>query len=175
MKNKIIGKKVILRRLKKGDEFSIYQNVRDKDIYRFMPPIPCPYTIKDARKFIRSGSKKGYQFGVVLKDKNEVIGTMALVPGKINKKIAEAGYWLGKKYRRQGIGFEALELILNFGFKDLKLKRIFAKVIKGNFASAGLLEKHNFKLEGILRSHCFCRGKLQDDLFYGLLKDEFLK
>jgi len=91
-----------------------------------------------------------------------------------NNKNAEIGYWLGKKYWGRKIMKEALKLILNFGFKELKLVRIYARVMHPNIASANLLEKSGFKYEGRMRKTTFRKGKWLDDLRYSILREELM-
>ena len=43
------------------------------------------------------------------------------------------------------------KLLLYFGFKKLKLARIYATIFSDNSRSARVLEKNGFKLEGLLR------------------------
>ena len=90
-------------------------------------------------------------------------------------KNAEIGYWLGKKYWGKGIMREAVKLILQFGFKKLKLERIYAKVLHPNVASAKLLEKSGLRYEGRLRRATLRRGRWYDDLCFGILKTELRK
>ena len=180
MKIELKSEKLILRKLRTSDAASIYLNARDKEIPRFMPPLPYPYKLADAKEFIKNSIKEwvsgdNITFGITLKEKDEVIGTIALNQKRSSPFVAEVGYWLGKKYWRQGIGTEALQLILSYGFNKLKLKRIFAKVLSGNEASYTLLKKNGFKFEGCLRRHVFSRGRWHDDLIFGILKEEFKK
>jgi len=66
-----------------------------------------------------------------------------------------------------------LHLILSFGFKKLKLKRIQARVFHKNKNAQKLLEKLGFKLEGRLRKKTFFKNQWFDDFIYGILKDEY--
>jgi RimJ/RimL family protein N-acetyltransferase len=88
-------------------------------------------------------------------------------------KNAEIGYWLGKRYWGQKIIKEAIKLILNFGFKKLKLTRIYAKVMHPNISSSKLLEQLSFQYEGRMRKTYLKKGKWMDDLIYSILKSEF--
>ena len=90
-------------------------------------------------------------------------------------KNAEAGYWLGKKYWGQGIAKEALQLILGFGFRRLKLMRIYARARPANFRSERLLNKTGFKREGFLRKDMFIKGRSVDHFIYSILKEEYQK
>jgi len=86
---------------------------------------------------------------------------------------AEIGYWLGKEYWGKKIMKEAVFLILGFGFEQLKLVRIYARVMHPNIASAKLLEKQGFKYEGRLRKATLREDKWMDELRYSILRNEF--
>ena len=68
---------------------------------------------------------------------------------------------------------EAIKLILNFGFKKLKLVRIYARVMHPNISSVKLLEKSGFQYEGRMRRTTLRKGKWMDDLRYSILSNEF--
>ena len=181
---KIETKRLILRPLKDSDAKDIQENLNDLEVSKWLLVVPYPYTLKDAKKWIKLNKKKwkkrnkeNYDFGIELKDENKIIGVISL--NKINKeqRTAKVGYWLGQKYWRKGFGSEALKEVLDFAFKKLKLRRIEAGVFKGNPSSGKLLEKFGAKLEGIKRKSEICKAdkKIKDGLVYGLLKEEYKK
>ncbi len=175
----IKGDRINLRKLKKSDAESIQKHAKDKEISRYTI-LPHPYKLKHAQDFINLTHKKmrkkeSYEFGIELKVTKKIIGMMGLINIDFENKKAEVGYWLGKKYWKQGLTTESLKLILKFGFRELKLEKIYAKVMCPNMASANLLKKNGFKLEGKLRKNTLKNGKFMDDLIYGLLKEEWKK
>ena len=117
--------------------------------------------------------KKTFSLGIEFKETKEIIGMVSLMNVDYDNKNAEIGYWLGKKYWGKGIMKEAIKLILDFGFKKLKLVRIYAKVMHPNITLAKLLEKSGFKYEGRMRKTILRRGKWMDDLRYSILNSEF--
>ncbi len=171
----ISGDRIILRKVKDSDATAIVENVNDKEVTRYLSTVPYPYTMKDARFFIEKLCKKknSKHFAIELKETGKLIGVVSL--SKINRKHKKAviGYWIGKKHWNKGIGTEALNLILGFGFRKLKLNRIYGKVMVPNIASAKLLEKAGFRHEGTLRKDVFIRGKWMDYKVYGLLKEDY--
>ncbi|MFX0163473.1 MAG: GNAT family N-acetyltransferase [Candidatus Hodarchaeota archaeon] len=180
MKLELDGERVKIRKLKISDARDIYENVKDKDIGRWMFRFLHPYPKDEARKFIRRThyklkKKKGYDFGIVLKNTNKVIGVVDLFDIDWENKKAEIGYWLGKKYWGRGLMTEAVKLILKFGFEDLKLHRIYARLFEENIGSKNVLEKCGFKLEGIIREATFRNNKWHNGLIYGILKPEYEK
>jgi len=174
---KIIGKKINLRTLKISDAGSIFMYIKNRRVAKYLQ-IPDPYKLKDAHEFIRKSQKgmrkkESYNFGIASKDNNEIIGMISLMDLDWENKNAEIGYWLAREYQGQKIMPEAISLILNFGFKKIKLQRIYARVMNINIKSANLLEKFGFKFEGKLRKNNYRKGRWMDELRYSMLKNEF--
>ena len=175
--NTIRGRRVNLRRLRKSDALSLRQYAKDREISRYTS-LPHPYRIQDAMSFIRQTHQKlrkgvAYELGIENKQRGRIIGMMSLFGIDKDNKNAEVGYWLGKRYWGTGIAKESLQLILDFGFNELKLRRIYAKVMHPNISSVKLLEKSGFSFEGRMRKHTFKNRRWIDHLWYGLLKEEW--
>jgi len=88
---------------------------------------------------------------------------------------AEIGFWMGKDFRNRGYMQNAIKIILIFGFEELKLERIYARVFSINEGSINLLKKMGFKYEGILRKSFLKDGVFMDDLIYSILREEHIK
>ena len=86
---------------------------------------------------------------------------------------AEIGYELHSDYWRRGIMSEATQAVLQFCFERLGAHRLEADVVEGNSASAALLKKVGFTLEGVWRDRVFKRGAFQSLWQFGLLAPEF--
>ncbi|MBD3217760.1 MAG: GNAT family N-acetyltransferase [candidate division Zixibacteria bacterium] len=171
------GQKINLRRVHKSDAESIYRYARDNEISRYTF-LPNPYRIDDAYRFISTThaalrAKKAFIFGIEHKQEKKIIGMISLEQVNFQHLLAEAGYWLGKQFWGQGIAKEALQLLLNFGFKQLKLNRIYARVMHPNTASCRLLERTGFRKEGVMRKAVWRDGLWLDLIWYAILKDEF--
>ena len=84
-------------------------------------------------------------------------------------------YWLGENYWNNGYALEALKKLLDFGLKELGIRRIIAEVYPGNESSAKLLEKCGFKKEGYFREAVVCAAdeELKDTIPYALLSREY--
>ena len=84
----------------------------------------------------------------------------------------EIGYWLAPEYRGQGSRGDAVSVFMSYAFYHLQLTRLTAHTLDFNKASARILEKNRFKLEGCLRQHTKTRNGLFDTLVWGLLKSD---
>jgi ribosomal-protein-alanine N-acetyltransferase len=176
MKQILEGNRIKLRTLKFSDAEVIRKFAKDKKITKYTFVISPPFTRKQAQAFIKKTEKErekgiAYYFGIELKENRKLIGMINLVKIDRKNKNAEIGFWLAGKYQGKGLAKEALNSILDFGFKKLKLKRIEARVLHKNKPAQKLLEKTGFKLEGRLRRKTFFKNQWFDDLIYGILKD----
>ncbi len=73
------------------------------------------------------------------------------------------------------INFEAskaVERIVDFGINDMQLHRIYGYIDPGNIASIKIIEKFNFKKEGILKDDAFARNKYFDMSVYALINKQ---
>ena len=98
----------------------------------------------------------------------EIDGRLAGSVGIINidGHKAEMGYWLHEEFARQGVMTKVIGLVSIHAFEKLKLKRLFAPVLVHNKASAKVLEKNGFLMEGVLKSFYLKDGKYVDALCY---------
>ncbi len=86
---------------------------------------------------------------------------------------AELGYELSRAYWGQGLMGEAVAAVLAYGFTGLGLRRVEACPLARNTASLNLLRKLGFAYEGNLRQRVPFRGEFHDQLYFGLLSEEW--
>ncbi len=87
----------------------------------------------------------------------------------------ELGYELDRAYWRRGLMAEALIAVLAYGFDQLELNRVEACPLAVNESSSSLLRKLGFSYEGNLRQRHAFRGQYFDQLYFGLLKEDWEK
>jgi len=171
-------KEIKLRKLRISDAEFISACAKNKEITKYTFVIPPPFSIKEAKKFIRKAQqdmrdKRAYEFGIELTREEKLIGTINLLNINYKNQNANIGLWLDEEYWGRGFSKKAVKLMLGFAFNKLKLKRIQARVLHKNTRSQKLLESLGFRLEGKLRKKTFLRKQWFDDLIYGLLKKEY--
>lgn len=86
---------------------------------------------------------------------------------------AYLGYSLGVKYTGKGYMTEAVNLILRFAFKDLKLHRVEANVQPENQASIAVLMRCGFTKEGFSRKYLKIAGKWRDHERFAIIKEDW--
>ncbi|MFD1412463.1 GNAT family N-acetyltransferase [Oceanobacillus jeddahense] len=158
-------------------DISTVQKIADDKAIAETTFIPYPYTTEKVGDWINSHStllKNGdaYPFAVVVKDENQLIGTMTIRIDKVHNK-GELAYWIGKDFWGKGFATEASKRILDFGFNELNLNRIWAPVMKKNIASAKVMRKIGLSYEGTLKEDVFRMGNYEDVEVYGILKKTY--
>ena len=134
--------------------------------------MPHPYSEKDAENFIKMCLSKNPMTFFAIELEGELVGSIALVPqSDVYRKSAEIGYWVGEPYWGKGIATEAIHQILEFGFKNLDIVRIFTGVYGHNIASQKVLEKNGFQKEAVFKKAVFKNEKFCDEVRYGILGD----
>jgi RimJ/RimL family protein N-acetyltransferase len=100
-----------------------------------------------------------------------LIGGLGLVNGEaFASHRAEIGYWLGKPHWGGGIMTAVVRRICDIAFAEFGLVKITAHVFSDNVASARVLEKCGFQLEGLLRKHYLKDLKFFDSRLFSLVK-----
>ena len=116
---------------------------------------------------------KHVRLGIFLNN-DTVIGDVALQDIDNINRSCSIGYGLAKlKYYNKGYVTEAVKLMLEYGFKNIGMERIFAHTLEQNIGSQRVLEKCGFVLEGRERKAEYFGGKRYDRLIYGLLSGEY--
>jgi len=111
-------------------------------------------------------TKKGIRWAIMMKDRNQFVGTIGLNNLALGMKRAEVGFEIHPDFWRSGITSEALQEVLNYSFTELGLHRIGAVTFLANDASIGLLKKNGFIEEGKLRSYLFQNAHSHDALMF---------
>jgi ribosomal-protein-alanine N-acetyltransferase len=85
----------------------------------------------------------------------------------------EIGYALLPSERNRGYGTEAITIIVDYLFLAKPVARIQATADVRNKPSQRILEKNEFKKEGIIRKAGFVRGQWRDEYLYSILREEW--
>jgi len=139
--------------------------------------IPHPYEDGMAEQWITRqqadyAEGKLINFAVVLVAEQSLIGSIGITLRPVHRN-GQLGYWVGVPYWGQGYCPEAARAVLQFGFDQLDLQRIWAPHFKRNPASGRVMQKIGMQYEGCRRRHYLHRGRFEDAMLYGILRHEF--
>lgn len=113
-------------------------------------------------------------FDIVDLKNDELLGSISLEHIDATHRCATLGIFIGEKNRRsKGVGTEAINLILEYGFRYLNLHSVQLEVMAANERAIRCYEKCGFKKTGQSRERFFLGGKYYDNVQMDILRSEF--
>ena len=143
--------RLTLRQLSFEDIKPIFRLRSNKEINEFITR-ETPKNLNEAEAFIDTClsefEKENRVFwGLELKSRNQLIGSIALHRIDLENNFAEIGYEVNPDFQDEGYMSEAMSKVLDFGITSMNLKTLEAFTHQNNTASIALLEKYLFVLQ----------------------------
>ncbi len=169
------GKRVTLRPHKRRDAKAFVKFLSDYDVTRYLARQEVP-TLEEELAWIaiQAADPNAFSWTVVVDDKP--VGVIGL--NKINWRdgIAHVGTFIGdKSLWSQGIGTEMGQLVADFAFLQLPLRKIHSAYLAPNKASGKLQASAGLKKAGRWKKECFRDGKWQDIIVTECMRKDWKK
>lgn len=175
----LTGKNIYLRHIDESDLNENYQQwFNNEEVCKFNSHHRFPNYRQDMGNYYNEviKSKNNLILAIIFNKNDEHIGNISLQDINYIDKTAELAIIIGnKKYWGKGLGKEAAELIINHGFNELNLNRIYCGTLMDNIGMQKIAEAVGFKKEGVRRQCIYKDGVYKDGIDYGLLKSEYGK
>ena len=133
-------------------------------------------TIIGERDWLENSSKNTESriFDIIELKDNKLIGVISLENFNWIERSAVLGIFIGDRdFRNNGYGAEAINLLLEYGFKYLNLHSIRLELLSINERAHKCYSKCGFKDTGCNREQVFLNGKYYDKLHMDILENEF--
>ena len=165
--------RLLLRPISLDDFPDILAYSQDEEWGRWTPD-PKPYTRRFGEEFVARKVLAQWEtaprFSIILDGK--VVGGIGLEIDTVNK-VGELAYSLAREQWGKGLVPEACQCVITWGFDELGLEKVWAKTDLRNLRSSRVMEKLGMTHEAHLRSHILIEGVRQDEVHYGLLREEY--
>jgi RimJ/RimL family protein N-acetyltransferase len=175
MKNKIfVNQNITLRDTLNRDKYDYINVPFNKELLKMYGSDMSPNakkSIEKAEQLLEEIKSNPYEW--VIDYKGVFIGQVRLTVEEKNNKAKFAIGIFNPNYWNKGIGTLVSKEVLNFAFKELKLHRVYLKVLKYNKRAIKSYTKLGFKIEGEERDSIYLNGKYETDIHMGILSDEF--
>lgn len=177
----IFGERIRFRAAEKEDIPIFVRWVNDEDVAENLL-FATPISLHEEQQWYETMMKKQASEHVLvieIKDPQTEVGFIPIGTCQIHdinwrNRSAEIGIMIGEKsYWDQGYGTEAMQLMVDHGFKTLNLHRIWLQVFAKNKRGIRAYEKAGFKYEGTYRQAEYQHGQYQDIHLMSILKDEW--
>jgi ribosomal-protein-alanine N-acetyltransferase len=131
------------------DLWALYQNL---NITRYIPDAPrSREEAQEELEWHMHGHPRHPELGLwatIHKKTGKFIGRCGLLPWDVdNVHEVEVAYTIAEEYWGQGLGSEAAQGILKYGFETLKLSRLISLIEPENIGSQKVAEKMGMRLE----------------------------
>lgn len=166
------GETVTLRTIEEEDLDFMQEAVNDTDLRQSIGRV-SPVNGPQEQEFFEEVVCSDETVNLLVTAGGDRVGTVGFSVVDQTSDSAEVGYWIAPAKQSQGYGSEAVALLVEYGFRELGLHRIEARVFEFNEASQRLLESLGFTKEGVHRDGKFVHGAYQDTLWYGVLEEEW--
>lgn len=177
---RLVGNNVYLRMLEVSDAEEVLDyEVRNRVFFKPFTYIKDEsfYTLEAQQDRIKTNKEKSendlyYGFGIFLKETDKLIGISMLAEilrGDLQSCFV--GYSLDEDHNGKGYTTEAVKLVVEYGFNELKLHRIEAGVMPHNIGSIRVLEKSGFHKEGLAKKNVRINGKWEDHQVLAIINE----
>ena len=170
--------RLILRPVEEKDAEAIFNYRSDSIVNQYQGWIP--ESLNDVHSFINKVSPEinivdtWYQFVIIKKENNELIGDIGIHFLDSDKKQVEIGCTLDKNQQGKGYATEALKETMNYLFNKLNKRRVIGSIDPKNMKSIELVERLGFrKEEAHFKESILINGEWVDDIVYAMLKSEW--
>jgi ribosomal-protein-alanine N-acetyltransferase len=138
--------------MENDDLENLYALYNDPEIRQYFPD--GTLTMEETREELEwflNGHPKYPELGLwatILKETGQFIGRCGLLPWTIDgQHEVEVAYLIDKAFWRQGLGSEAAQGVLDYGFEKLGLSRLVCLIVEGNEASIKVATKIGMAFE----------------------------
>ena len=177
MTNPVIkGKRVILRSPRGSDSAELVAlNLASVQFHRGLAS--PPKTSEEFDEFLKRSKQADSEcFMICLRESGVILGTISL--SQIFRggfQSAYLGYYIAAQYAGQRYMSEAIQLMLRYAFRKLKLHRVEANIQPGNIASIALVRKAGFNREGYSKFYLKIGGRWRDHERWAITVEDWKK
>lgn len=169
----IVKDNITLRAIEQDDTFLLKELINNPEIEKMVVGWSFPVSTEQQTNWISKQADEEKNIRLVIEiNKIGTVGLVSLSGIDFKNRTATLNIKLkkDKELRNKGLGFNAINMLIDYSFNQLNMNCLIANILEYNTASQRLFEKCGFIHEGTLRSRVFKNGEYHDLLTYSLLK-----
>lgn len=167
--------------IKPEEFYGLIDRNRQRIIQTFPVTVSGCTTLEETTRFLKEAVDneiwhESYYFYIRDNESNNLIGYVVIKNIELDAAVCELAYFIDYDFEGKGIITSAVGETLNFCFGEMEMNKVTISTLPSNIASQKIALKLGFVQEGILRQEFRSgEGKLEDVVYFGLLKDEYEK
>jgi RimJ/RimL family protein N-acetyltransferase len=169
----IRGKQISLSELRLDDADTLFLWINDPETVRFNAPY-TPVHENGHRAWFEKVTRDATRvvFGIRARKDQRLIGLLQLADIHPVHRSTELIIRIGEETNRnRGAGSEAVQLGVQFAFRDRNLQRVWLRVFAGNHRAIRAYAKAGLQVEGTLRRACYVNGEWRDEVIMAVIAD----
>jgi RimJ/RimL family protein N-acetyltransferase len=124
-------------------------------------------------KYVGCKDANGTTIFAIETTEGEFIGGISLHSRDEKNGVFSFGISIDRPHRGQGYAADAVRILLRYGFWERRYQKCNSACVGGNHASIRLHKKSGFVEEGRRRRQFFFNGEYNDEILFGLTREEF--
>ncbi len=164
---------LVLRAFRDSDVADLLSVFDDEDVARWSPG---PHSEPEVIEWMRGRndwSDRTHASWAVSDTAGRVLGSVSMHKFDSDQRDCELGYWVAPWARRRGIAARAVRHVVDYGFTEMGLHRIYLFHAIENVASCGVAYAAGFRVEGELKlSYRYPDGTYHDEHLHAILAAE---
>ena len=168
------GASVVLREVRREDvarRAELGNNIEFIKMTGMEVDIQKSFNISDAELWYKRVESHPCKW--IIEFDGRMIGTVSLRENSRDNKAKLAIEIYDEKQYGKGLGTEAIELVLAYGFKELKYHKIFLRVLGYNERGINCYKKCGFVIDGYDREGSLINSEYQTDVYMSILSSEY--
>jgi RimJ/RimL family protein N-acetyltransferase len=167
---KFIGERVYLSPIFTDDLEQYTRWMNDLEVTRYLGQAVKTYSLEKEKEVLETLAKGNHNFAIVLREEDRLLGNGSLFAIDHLHQRGELGIFIGNKDDRgKGYGQEAVTLLVDYGFRYLKLNNIMLKVVSSNVAAVNAYKKCGFREFGRRTKSFYIENKWHDEIYMEIL------
>lgn len=167
---KLEGEHVYISPMNPEDTEIFTKWLNDPNITNYLSVHNGLVSLKGENEYIEEFSKREFHLSIIKKENDILIGNIALEQLDYKNGSAELGIFIGDEENLgKGYGSEAIKLLTNYGFQELRLHTIYLTVLDNNPRAKKAYEKCGFVECGRRHEALFRNGKYIDLIYMELI------
>lgn len=171
----IEGDRIRLWPLERHDLLKNYQWANDRELIRLAGMNPLPKSVFEIERWFEGvAANPEVRMFSIKTPEGEYLGNIELRDLDLRCGRAEVGILLGERgWWGRGCGTDAIRALCVFAFRELRMHRLYARVLTTNPRALRAFEKCGFRPEGVEREAHYQDGRFLDVHLLGLLEPEW--
>lgn len=167
---KMEGENVYLSPVNVDDAETYVKWLNNPNITQYLDNHNKLISLVGEKEFLEKESTKEFMFAIIDKKSDKLLGNIGLHNPDYKNGAAGLGIFLGEEETLgKGYGSEAIKLLLNFAFNDLRLHNVMLTVYDFNERAIRAYTKCGFKEFGRRHEARFYNGKYHDIIYMEII------